>query len=424
MKSGPRKKSFQQCEELQQNAIFLNRKPKHSEKNSLKIITRKDYQKREVINLCKDNLKQLNDTLLSDDEKYSSNTSNKPQTIVLSSNTESAEEEFDNEKKTCTNNAFAKIIKDFDLDDQLYAGNIVTNMHSSQKSKSVTGKAKSAFESQSDFIGIPQKTSAGEFIPLENSEGKFTMVRESIDFPWLTEKSKKERGMLKLHYEILEFYEFIRPTSEEDLLRERTMKSVKDLIKTHFPDLKVKKFGSFPNKIHLPDSDVDIVVLSDKDQNVDQTKILKKITQKLIDNDMVDFIRIIEARVPIIRGTLKNTKINMDISANRKNGYEAKKVIKKVLEDFPHIRPLMYVLKYFLRQRKLNESYTGGISSFLLFNLLFAYIQYATKENDPNMKTIGHLLTGFLQFYSFVFNFEEVGISIRHGGFFYKKSTR
>jgi non-canonical poly(A) RNA polymerase PAPD5/7 len=88
------------------------------------------------------------------------------------------------------------------------------------------------------------------------------------------------------------------------------------------------------------------------------------------------------------------------------------------------MRPLIYVLKYFLRQRKLNESYTGGISSFLLFNLLFAYIQYTTKENDSSIKTLGHLLTGFLQFYSFVFNYEEVGISIRHGGFFYKKSER
>jgi non-canonical poly(A) RNA polymerase PAPD5/7 len=94
------------------------------------------------------------------------------------------------------------------------------------------------------------------------------------------------------------------------------------------------------------------------------------------------------------------------------------------LNDFPIIRPLVYVLKYFLRQRKLNESYTGGISSFLLFNLIYSYIQYECKEKNSRLKTLGHILTGFLQYYSFIFNFEDVGISIRYGGFFYKKTDR
>jgi non-canonical poly(A) RNA polymerase PAPD5/7 len=112
------------------------------------------------------------------------------------------------------------------------------------------------------------------------------------------------------------------------------------------------------------------------------------------------------------------------ISANRKNGYEAKKVIKNVLENFPFMRPLIYVLKYFLRQRKLNESYTGGISSFLLFNLLFSYIQFFVKENEKKEWTLGNLLVGFLQFYAFDFNYEQVGISVRYGGYFYKKSDK
>jgi len=87
------------------------------------------------------------------------------------------------------------------------------------------------------------------------------------------------------------------------------------------------------------------------------------------------------------------------------------------------MRPLIYVLKYFLRQRKLNESYTGGISSFLLFNLLLAYVQYLSKENQLGEKiNLGTILVGFFQFYGFDFNFEDVGISVRYGGYFFKKS--
>ena len=119
---------------------------------------------------------------------------------------------------------------------------------------------------------------------------------------------------MKLHHEILDFYEFIKPSIEEDEKRDITFKIVKNVIKDNFPDLKVKRFGSYPNKLHLPDSDIDIVVLSKnhmKNDTQDQTRILKKITQKLL--RIVEYIRLIDARVPIIKATLKDTGVNMDI---------------------------------------------------------------------------------------------------------------
>ena len=89
------------------------------------------------------------------------------------------------------------------------------------------------------------------------------------------------------------------------------------------------------------------------------------------------------------------------------------------------MRPLIYLLKFFLRQKGLNETYTGGISSFLLLNLLYNYLLYECKKDNSNeLSTLGHILCGFLQFYAFEFNYETVGISIRHGGFFYKKEDR
>jgi DNA polymerase sigma len=92
----------------------------------------------------------------------------------------------------------------------------------------------------------------------------------------------------------------------------------------------------------------------------------------------------------------------------------------------------MVLLKCFLRQRSYNESFTGGISSFLLFNLVYAYFQYFIKNKsfdeinhvsvsseeeeetnssseggggEPQEKkiennlTLGSFLLGFLKFY-------------------------
>lgn len=95
------------------------------------------------------------------------------------------------------------------------------------------------------------------------------------------------------------------------------------------------------------------------------------------------------------------------------------------MNDYPHIRPILYVLKFFMRQKGLNETFSGGVSSFLLLNLILAYILYMNKRDESTQnQTLGHILCGFLQFYGFDFNYELVGISIRHGGFFYKKEDR
>ncbi len=60
------------------------------------------------------------------------------------------------------------------------------------------------------------------------------------------------------------------------------------------------------------------------------------------------------------------------------------------------MKPIILLLKYFLRQKQLNQTYTGGISSFCLFSLVYAYILYLNKEKDNNtLLTLGHILIGF-----------------------------
>jgi predicted nucleotidyltransferase len=171
-----------------------------------------------------------------------------------------------------------------------------------------------------DFIKLPKD----KFTQSDTQDNPITSVthhksslQSEIDkgnfYPWISKNSKRLKGMTKLHQEIIDFYEFIRPTPEEDQKRHNTVKVIKNLIQSQWPDWTVKEFGSFPNKIHLPDSDVDILVLTDKETNFDQNKILKKITQKLVEANIVDYIQLINARVPIIKATLKETKINLDI---------------------------------------------------------------------------------------------------------------
>jgi DNA polymerase sigma len=131
------------------------------------------------------------------------------------------------------------------------------------------------------------------------------------NFPWLSRRTRKLKGILKLDSEIHDFYNFIKPTDVENLLREKTFDTIRDVISKINPEWKVKKFGSFPNQIHLPDSDIDLIILTNT--NTDPLKILNKISKKLIDSGCIEYINVIQARIPIIRATLKDTKVNVDI---------------------------------------------------------------------------------------------------------------
>ena len=139
---------------------------------------------------------------------------------------------------------------------------------------------------------------------------------------------------------------------------------------------------------------------------------------------------------------MKETDINIDISFFRKNGVNAVKTIEKVIDTFPEIRPLTLVIKYTLRQRQLNELYKGGVSSFIIFSLIYYYMSDVRKKILDDIKngkkegellddikngkkegelTLGHLLVGFFNFYGFMFNYDKLGISIRSGCFLFNR---
>ena len=80
-------------------------------------------------------------------------------------------------------------------------------------------------------------------------------------------------------------------------------------------------------------------------------------------------------QVPIVKFTDKNTGISVDICINVKSGREAFGLINGFLEEHPSLRPLTLFLKYFLYYRDLNETYTGGIGSFVLQMMIISHLQ-------------------------------------------------
>jgi len=242
---------------------------------------------------------------------------------------------------------------------------------------------------------------------------------------WLSENTMKTKHpLVRLHNEVLDFCNYVAPTRNELAQRENALKLITDYIKELWPESEVKAFGSYATGLFLPDSDIDVAIVV-KNEN-DSKSLIKKLSGHLKEKNAIsEQEEILGAKVPILKIVEKSTSVSLDISFNILDGCKSIEPIKSLLRKFPQLKPLVLVIKTFLRERKLNETYRGGIGSFLVILMVVAFLQYQCKDKGKKLKemNLGELIVAFFRFYGAEFNHEMLGISVIGEGAFYKKNT-
>jgi non-canonical poly(A) RNA polymerase PAPD5/7 len=231
--------------------------------------------------------------------------------------------------------------------------------------------------------------------------------------------------LVQLHEEVINFYHLMQPTSDELANIANVLARLNVVVRGLWPDATLQVFGSVETGLWLPNSDIDIVVFTayESDPAV-LVNTLASALQKI--RFASELERILTARVPLVKLRDRTTSLCLDISFNMENGVEGVKVVKDYLRKYPEAKYLVCVLKYFLKQRGLNETYNGGVGSFLLFCMAISAIQqHPSRRSDSGnyeRYTLAHYLLHFLRLYGDLFNFERVGISLRkHGHYFDKR---
>ncbi|KAI8454294.1 hypothetical protein BY996DRAFT_7105089 [Phakopsora pachyrhizi] len=306
--------------------------------------------------------------------------------------------------------------------------------------------------------------------------------RGGIVTPWfdgLRWKGKDVQQMLTA--EIGAFVSYIRPTPEEDELRHMVIETIRQAVQIRWPDADVEPFGSFGTKLYLPGGDIDLVLLSSNMMNEKRSKILYKLAQVIRERNIgQDVVVIAHAKVPIIKFRTIFGNFNVDISINQSNGIVAMKKVRELLDDVKYLsreirsnqssrsshnhdkgqryhekRPetgsehvdleekeiairkivedlgaakcLILVVKSVLKQRGMNEVYSGGLGSYSIICLVVSFLQLHPKiqrgDIDPN-RNLGVLLLEFFELYGKNYNFHDTGVSVRKGGYYYSKAKR
>ncbi|XP_051884195.1 terminal nucleotidyltransferase 4B [Pristis pectinata] len=236
--------------------------------------------------------------------------------------------------------------------------------------------------------------------------------------PW--KKQNYREGVVGLHEEIIDFYNYMSPRHEERKMRMEVVERIENVIKELWPSAVVQIFGSFSTDLYLPTSDIDLVVFGKW-----ETPPLWTLEEALKKHSIADqsSVKVLDkATVPIIKLMDSYTEVKVDISFNVQNGVKAAQLIREFIKKFPVLPKLVLVLKQFLLQRDLNEVFTGGIGSYSLFLMAVSFLQLHSRDDvDSCDANLGVLLIEFFELYGRHFNYLKTGIRINDGGSYVAK---
>ena len=246
---------------------------------------------------------------------------------------------------------------------------------------------------------------------------------------WMQENTEKTMySKLRYNLEILDYIDYITQNGWEKAKREIAFDKLKQLVKSYNNNMSVVLFGSSQHNTCTVFSDIDVTIINNNNKYEDyysflEMEELNQLMHYLIKNKFSYDIHLINAKVPILKGTHESTGIKVDISYNRKNGYEDSFFIKNILEENNILRQAIIILKILLKENNLNEPYTGGMSSYLLFHLVYFFDIKCKQSTNMKYHNVFFFLLYFFEYFGTKFDFDMQGISLNEenpGKIFYK----
>ncbi|ORY86515.1 hypothetical protein LY90DRAFT_498742 [Neocallimastix californiae] len=189
------------------------------------------------------------------------------------------------------------------------------------------------------------------------------------------EKSIKEYAV-SLEKEMMDFYLKNVPTEESKMKKLSLLKRIQKMFSERYPTLGIKAhlFGSSVNELGTYNSDVDIC-LTTRDRIDCELRDMEVIKRILEDNGITQVRTTPNAKVPICNFVDPETNLSCDINVNNTIALYNTKMIQTYALIDERVKPLIMTIKYFAKQRMLNDAKTGTLSSYCWVNLVINFLQ-------------------------------------------------
>ena len=214
---------------------------------------------------------------------------------------------------------------------------------------------------------------------------------------------------------------------------------LKEITNKIYPNSKLEIYGSSLYKLDIECSDLDLCISSK--EKICFSLLIKELTNNYF-NIFDNIFPILSASVPVIKLVINPLKLNneqinsiyykihyseyyknyifdkkeidkirIDITINSIN-HKQINFIQKSLINYPYIKDVIKILKRCLYEKNMNQTYKGGMSSYVLFLLIYSFTKWNVITNNK-IDSRGELLIDFLFYYTTVIDFNQILINAK-----------
>ena len=195
----------------------------------------------------------------------------------------------------------------------------------------------------------------------------------------------------QLDHEMRTLYLSLIPTNADHLKRSRVLDSATEWFREVWPSVRLLPYGSATNALGFRNADVDVCFVSEQLKHTsiqDQPELVEEVAEILKRRGMVDVLALPKARVPVVKFRHPNYRLACDICFNNKLALENTRLLQTYVFTDRRFAMLALCIKYWAKNRKINEPYTGTLSSYAYVVLLIHFLQTRNPPVLPNLQEI------------------------------------
>ncbi|KAF0695755.1 Aste57867_13445 [Aphanomyces stellatus] len=263
----------------------------------------------------------------------------------------------------------------------------------------------------------------------------------------------------RLTIQCLGLLEALEPTPVEIASKIDATADMQHRVQEKWPHLTLVPFGSSENGFGCSSSDLDLGLFFESHMDMDtlswtdRLQILASVASIVTQDPHVTMKQFIcHARVPLIKLWNDHRKLAIDISIGSPMARRNTLLLKRYGECDPRVRPLVFAVKHWAKQRGINDASNGSLSSYAWIMLVIFFLQTrrvvpclrvdddvvrgADSPRGPSLdphddtdmeascdrpmrgrpdESVGSLLAAFFHFYAWEFDHRNNVVSIRCG---------